>query len=231
LPTTGEVDGRCFDRLCAELEQTGTTGAKDDVPTDHGLVELPPEKRASTTASKTGAGVAAGAAGVAGVAGAAAGGSDDGTEAAGTEGGTEAAGTVAGTQTGTMAGTQAVTMAGTTEAAAPPPANDAGIVAGPGAPVLGPGQGPGPAPVGQMDQPAGGQPQAIPVSASGSGGSGDSGGAGAGNAQTLATVATTEGQIHLPFGITVPQSALALASAGLFVAAVVLFAHSRRRSY
>jgi chitosanase len=216
LPTTGEVDGRCFDRLCAELEQTGTTGAKDDVPTDHGLVELPPEKRASTTASKTGAGVAAGAAGVAGVAGAAAGGSDGGTEAAGT-----VAGTQTGTQTETMAGTQAVTMAGTTEAAAPPPANDAGIVAGPG-------QGPGPAPVGQMDQPAGGQPQAIPVSASGSGAAG---GAGAGNAQTLATVATTEGQIHLPFGITVPQSALALASAGLFVAAVVLFAHSRRRSY
>lgn len=67
LPLTGAVDGDCFDKLCGELEEKGSTGERDVRDPDHGLVELPPEKRASATGVNTGAGVAAGAAGATGV--------------------------------------------------------------------------------------------------------------------------------------------------------------------
>ncbi len=43
------------DKLCTQVEEKGDTAAGATVATDHGLMELPPEKRTSTTASKTGA--------------------------------------------------------------------------------------------------------------------------------------------------------------------------------
>jgi hypothetical protein len=52
-------------------------------------------------------------------------------------------------------------------------------------------------------------------------------------AASQATTSATEAghQLTLPFGIHVPEGALALSAAGLFVGAIMLFAFGRRRSY
>jgi hypothetical protein len=47
----------------------------------------------------------------------------------------------------------------------------------------------------------------------------------------MAASAGAPQQVSLPFGIHVSEGVLALTTAALFVTAVVLFAHGRRRSY
>jgi chitosanase len=216
LPQTGEVDGRCFDKLCAQVEEKGSTSSGAAQSTDHGLVELPPEKRTSTTASKTGAGVAAGAAGVAGVAGAAASGGEDHSTTAGTA---EADATQATTAADGSAA--AAAPAGAPDAAAQPAAaSTATSTAAPPPPTPG-------------DQPAAGQTaaQAASQTASAPASGQPAAPAAAGVNQAMTASAGAPQQVALPFGIHVSEGVLALTTAALFVTAVVLFAHGRRRSY
>ncbi len=231
LAPTGEVDGRCFDKLCSELEEKGTTGAGSAVATDHGLVELPPEKRTSTTASKTGAGIAVGAAGVAGVAGTVAGTGDDPSMAGGT----------------TTDATQAITVADGASSAAAAPTSGAPDAAGPvtagaaAAAIVAPASAPGADHAAQSQtasiQTSSGQASSGQTSSGQtSSGQTSSGQAKSGPTESQTSEATTSGtlvehQLTLPGGIKVSESVLALTTAALFVGAIVLFAHGRRRSY
>ena len=212
LAPTGEVDGRCFDKLCSELEEKGTTSAGPAAATDHGLVELPPEKRTSTTASKTGAGVAVGAAGVAGVAGTVAGSGDDASTGDGT--------TTDTTQTAMAAQVSAVSTASESNVQVEP-APSSGAASPAGAPTL------APAASAVANQAAPAQSASIQTSPSQAGASP----AGTKTAEATTSGTLTEHKLSLPGGIKVSESVLGLTTAALFVGAVVLFAHGRRRSY
>ncbi len=222
LPQTGDVDATCFDKLCAELEEKGTTTNGDtEAVRDHGLVELPEEKRTSTTVTKTGAGVAAGTAGVAGIAGAAAsaggGGGGDEQQAA-----QDAAAPVAvSTQAADTAtpNLQRRRQIRRRRCRRQRRAIRRALLRGRPcrARLLRQRQRPRPRRRQRLRAPP--SMPAAPAST-----------ATTGSSSTTSSIGIGNDQVHL-FGVTVPESVLALSTAGLFVLAIILFAHGRRKSY
>ncbi|MBI1360703.1 MAG: hypothetical protein GC155_10550 [Alphaproteobacteria bacterium] len=222
LPQTGDVDAQCFDQLCAALEEKGTTTNGDtEAVRDHGLVDLPEEKRTSTTAAKTGAGVAAGAAGVAGIAGAAASGGGDDQQQAAQEAAAPAAVTTQAADAAPPQTAQAVAPPGDqTAVQAPVPGEAASAPAtaamdGAAAPTAGAPS----TPAVHSSAPAAQPPPPVPATSTSTG-----------STATTSSIGIGDDQIHI-FGVTVPESVLALSTAGLFVLAIILFAHGRRKSY
>lgn len=206
LTVTGEVNGACFDRLCGELEEKGSTGEREARDPDHGLVDLPPEKRTSTTGINTGAGAAAGAAGATGVTAAVVAGASDGDAPPDT---TPAA------QPEAPATAPAQTTAPATDAAqpaAPAPADAA-------QPVVPDAVQPAPAPAGPQTPAVPPAPVEAPIQPAPPA------------AQTGTVAAPPEEKSISVGGMDVSVGVLTLAASALFLAAVFLFAMGRRKTY